>query len=61
MPEVNTPLMFECSSCHGDFSIREVELNGECQPICRRCYLKDVPEEDIDGMLHDASHGRTRQ
>jgi hypothetical protein len=61
MPETNAPTTFECASCHRDFSIREVELDAKLQPVCRRCYLSDVPEHDIDGMLHDAPHGNLKQ
>lgn len=55
MAEVfGVPESFNCTECGAPTPTKEVELNAECAPVCRACYLKDVPPEDIEGILHDA-------
>ena len=48
------PENFNYTECGAPTPTKEVELNADCAPVCRACYLKNIPEEDIQGILHDA-------
>ena len=43
-----------CTACGCKVPWKAIELDGECNVVCRECYLKNPPEEDILGMFHDA-------
>jgi hypothetical protein len=45
---------FVCAKCAKLTSISDVELNGRCAAVCSKCYLEDVPDEDVQGAIHDA-------
>ena len=49
------PTTFDCARCGKSTPMEEVELDARCAPVCRACYLDDVPEEDVQGALHDVS------
>ena len=42
-----------CTKCGDSVPWSEIELDAECNVVCRVCYLKDPPPEDIAGMFHD--------
>jgi hypothetical protein len=46
-----------CTACGCKAPWRSIELDAECNVVCRACYLKDPPAEDILGMFHDAKEG----
>lgn len=48
------PPYFKCAECGRLTPTSKVELSADCRPICPRCYLSNVPEEDIAAALHDA-------
>ena len=47
-----------CTACGCSVPWPEIELNAECDIVCRPCYLKDPPAEDVAGMFHDAHVAR---
>jgi hypothetical protein len=55
------PENFNCTECGASTPTKEVELNAKCAPVCRACYLDDVPEEDVQGVLHDAGATDSRR
>ena len=55
------PTEFDCARCGKSAPIAEVELDARCTPVCRACYLDDVPEEDVQGALHDVSAADSRR
>jgi hypothetical protein len=44
-----------CSACKRSTPWAVIELDKDCNVVCRECYLANVPQEDIDGALHDAA------
>ena len=55
------PTTFDCARCGKSAPIAEVELDARCAPVCCACYLDDVPEEDVQGALHDVSTADSRR
>ena len=55
------PTTFDCARCGKSAPIAEVELDVRCAPVCCACYLDDVPEEDVQGALHDVSAADSRR
>jgi len=55
------PTTFDCARCGKSAPIAEVELDARCAPVCCACYLDDVPEEDVQGVLHDVSAADSRR
>ena len=47
-------LHFVCAKCGQMTPLTEVELDGRCAAVCSKCYLADVPDEDVQGAIHDA-------
>jgi hypothetical protein len=43
-----------CTTCRRSVAWAAIELDKDCNVVCRECYLANVPQEDIDGALHDA-------
>jgi hypothetical protein len=43
-----------CSECKCKVAWSKIELDGDCNVVCRECYLANPPQEDIDGEFHDA-------
>ena len=52
---------FVCAKCGKLTPISDVELDGCCAAVCSKCYLEDVPEEDIQGAIHDLEVGVEEQ
>jgi len=48
---------FVCVKCGKLTPISDVELDGRCAAVCSKCYLEDVPDEDVQGAIHDVEVG----
>lgn len=44
-----------CETCGKAVWPHELHLGKYYQLQCVVCYLKDVPQEDVDGAFHDAA------
>jgi hypothetical protein len=44
---------FECAMCHKPTSFEEMELNSTFDPVCRPCYLANVPSEDVEMAVYE--------
>lgn len=41
----------KCAECGADVAQRHIALNGLLEVVCMACYVRNVPQEDIDGAL----------
>ena len=57
----STGVEFECSTCRKQELMVRAYLDKDDELVCHDCYIKDVPQVDVDGMLVESAHGRTIQ
>ena len=44
---------FECADCRKPHPVKELELSKTFDMVCTSCYLKNVPDEDIEAVFVD--------